>query len=83
MTTLAARRIRSLPILQATAVRDFRLLWASEAVSVLGDPGIRMMMVVSLVINFALNGPSGVGMAWLAERRFDAGPTGLGLMAAG
>ena len=50
---------------------------------VLADPGIRLMMLLSLVLNFAVNGPAAVGMAWLAERRFDAGPTGLGFMAAG
>lgn len=50
---------------------------------VAADAGIRMLMLLSLVLNFALNGPAAVGMAWLAERRFDAGPTGLGLMAAG
>jgi hypothetical protein len=38
---------------------------------------------VALVLNFALNGPGAVGMAWLAARRFHAGPTGLGLMEAG
>ena len=50
---------------------------------VLADSGIRLMMLLSLVLNFAVNGPAAVGMAWLAERRFDAGPTGLGFMAAG
>ena len=30
----------------------------------------------ALVLNFALNGPAAVGMPWLAEVRFDAGPTG-------
>jgi MFS family permease len=40
-------------------------------------------MLLSLVLNFALNGPAGVGMAWLAQQRFDAGPVGLGLMEAG
>jgi Major Facilitator Superfamily len=62
---------------------SFRQALAGGIRYVAADPGIRMMMVVSLVINFALNGPAGVGMAWLAERRFDAGPAGLGLMAAG
>jgi MFS family permease len=47
------------------------------------DPAIRTLMLLSLVLNFALNGPAAVGMAWLAERRFDAGPAGLGMMAAG
>jgi MFS family permease len=47
------------------------------------DPAIRMLMLLSLVLNFALSGPADVGMAWLAQNRFDAGPAGLGLMAAG
>jgi len=50
---------------------------------VAGDPAIRTLMLVALVLNFALNGPADVGMAWLAQNRFDAGPTGLGVMAAG
>jgi MFS family permease len=49
---------------------------------VLADPAIRTMMLIALVLNFALNGPIAVGMAWLADRRFDAGSLGLGLMAA-
>ena len=39
-------------------------------------------MVISLVLNFALNGPVLVGMPWLADQRFAAGPAGLGLLAA-
>jgi len=50
---------------------------------VTADPAIRTLMLIALVLNFALNGPAAVGMAWLADRRFDAGPSGLGLMAAG
>jgi MFS family permease len=50
---------------------------------VAADPAIRTLMLLALVLNFALNGPAGVGMAWLAQRRFDAGPMGLGLMEAG
>src|SRR5450759_3335707 len=33
----AAERVRSLPMWQALAVPRFRLLWVSEAVSVVGD----------------------------------------------
>jgi MFS family permease len=50
---------------------------------VAADPAIRTLMLLALVLNFALNGPAGVGMAWLANQRFDAGPAGLGLMEAG
>jgi MFS family permease len=39
-------------------------------------------MLISLVMNFALNGPASVGMPWLADQRFHAGPAGLGVMAA-
>jgi MFS family permease len=49
---------------------------------VLADPALRTTLLISLVLNFALNGPALVGMAWLAEIRFDAGPTGLGLISA-
>lgn len=48
----------------------------------LADPALRLTLMLSLVLNFALNGPAAVGMPWLAEVRFDAGPVGLGLMAA-
>ena len=38
--------------------------------------------MLSMVLNFALNGPALVGMPWLAEIRYDAGPAGLGLLTA-
>jgi hypothetical protein len=50
---------------------------------VLHDQPIRTMMLLSLVLNLALDGPAAVGMPWLADQRFDAGPAGLGIMAAG
>jgi MFS family permease len=49
---------------------------------VAADPALRMVLLISLVMNFALNGPSAVGMPWLARVRFDAGPVGLGLLTA-
>ena len=49
---------------------------------VLGDRALVVTMVISLVLNFALNGPVMVGMPWLADQRFAAGPAGLGLLAA-
>jgi MFS family permease len=49
---------------------------------VLKDNALRTTMLISLVLNFALNGPASVGMPWLADQRFDAGPAGLGFMAA-
>jgi len=51
--------------------------------SVIDDRGIGSMLAVSLVLNFALNGPAAVGIPWLAELRFHAGAAGLGLMVAG
>jgi MFS family permease len=50
---------------------------------VLADPPLRTTLLISMLINFALNGPAAVGMPWLAEIRYDAGPTGLGLLTAG
>jgi MFS family permease len=49
---------------------------------VLADPALTTTMVISLVMNLALNGPAAVGMPWLADQRFGAGPAGLGVMAA-
>ena len=50
---------------------------------VVSDPPLRTTLILSMLINFALNGPAAVGMPWLAEIRYDAGPTGLGLLTAG
>jgi MFS family permease len=50
---------------------------------VAADPAIRILMLVSLALNFAVAGPSAVGIAWLASQRFDAGALGLGVMTAG
>ena len=50
---------------------------------VVEDRAIGVMIAVSLVLNFALVGPAAVGMPWLAQLRFHAGATGLGLLAAG
>ena len=50
---------------------------------VLADPPLRTTLLISMLINFALNGPAAVGMPWLAEIRYAAGPTGLGLLTAG
>ena len=50
---------------------------------VLADAPLRTTLLLSMLINFALNGPAAVGMPWLAEIRYAAGPTGLGLLTAG
>ena len=49
---------------------------------VMGDPALRTTLLLSLVLNFALNGPAAVGMPWLAGIRFNSGPAGLGLLSA-
>jgi hypothetical protein len=49
---------------------------------VLADRGIAVLMLVSLVLNFALSGPASVGIPWLAELRYHAGAPGLGLLVA-
>ena len=49
---------------------------------VLRDRALLLTMAIALVLNFALNGPVMVGMPWLADQRFSAGPAGLGLLAA-
>jgi MFS family permease len=75
---LAADAIAAEPGAQpsfATAIRE-------GVRHVMGDPALRTTLVISLVLNFALNGPAAVGMPWLAEIRFDAGPAGLGLLSA-
>jgi MFS family permease len=71
------------PAPTAAADASFREALRDGVRYVLADPALRTLMLMALVLNLALNGPAAVGMAWLADRRFDAGPTGLGLMAAG
>jgi MFS family permease len=68
---------------QVPAGPSFRAQLGAGIRYVMADPAIRTLMLLALVLNFALNGPAGVGMAWLAQQRFDAGPMGLGLMEAG
>jgi MFS family permease len=50
---------------------------------VMDDGALRTTLLISLVMNFALSGPAAVGMPWLAQVRFGAGPLGLGLTATG
>lgn len=65
------------------AHEPFRQAIASAIRYVRDDAALRTIMLLSLVLNLALNGPAAVGMPWLADQRFHAGPTGLGFMAAG
>ena len=47
---------------------------------VFGLGSVRTVFVVSMIVNFALNGPAAVGLPWLADRVFDAGSVGFGLL---
>ena len=66
----------------ASAGPSFRAELRAGIRYVAADPAIRTLLLLALVLNFALNGPAGVGMASLAQERFDSGPLGLGLMEA-
>lgn len=44
------------------------------------DQAIRTLVAIIAVTNLAFNGPILVGLAWLADMRFDDGPVGLGVM---
>jgi hypothetical protein len=50
----------------------FRYAWA--------DVGIRVMLIVIAVVDFAANGALGVGIPTLAHGRFAAGATGFGVL---
>lgn len=47
------------------------------------DTALRTLILLSLVFNLAFNGPIAVGLSWLADARFDAGPAGIGVLLAG
>jgi MFS family permease len=53
-------------------VAGFRYAWA--------DSGIRVLLIVIAVIDFAANGALGVGLPTLAHGRFAAGAAGLGIL---
>ncbi len=63
--------------------RSFRAELVDGIRYVAADPAVRTLLLLAMVLNFALNGPAGVGIPWLAQRRFDAGPMGLAAMEAG
>jgi MFS family permease len=46
------------------------------------DPAIRSLILLSAVLNFAVNGPIGVGLAWLASHRFNGEADVFGFMLA-
>ena len=58
MTAPPAGRVRSLPFLRALDARDFRLLWASEAISLVGDQ-FHFVALSWLVISL-----TGSGLRW-------------------
>jgi MFS family permease len=49
----------------------------------LGDPAIRMLVVLIASFNLAFTGSIAVGLPWLASQRFDGGAAAFGVMAAG
>jgi MFS family permease len=61
---------------------SFLAMVASGIRYVLADRALLTIMLISLVLNFGLNGPVMVGAPWLADQRFSAGPAGLGLLMA-
>jgi MFS family permease len=46
------------------------------------DPGIRSLIVLSTVLNFAINGPVSVGIAWMANNQFPDGAQAFGFILA-
>ena len=58
--------------LRGQIVAGFRYAWA--------DVGIRVMLIVIAVVDFAANGALGVGIPTLAHGRFTAGAAGFGIL---
>lgn len=56
----------------ATIADGVRAAWA--------DPAVRSIVVLTAAINFAIVGPMSVGLAILADTRFDGGPAAFGLL---
>ncbi|MEK6192017.1 MAG: MFS transporter [Chloroflexota bacterium] len=44
------------------------------------DPAVRSLILLSATLNFAINGPVSVGLAWLADNRFEGGAASFGIM---
>jgi MFS family permease len=55
---------------------------AAGARTVLGEPVMRSIVILSTAANLAFTGPAVVGLPWLVLVRFDAGPAALGLVLA-
>jgi Major Facilitator Superfamily len=56
----------------ASIAGGIRAAWA--------DPAVRGTLVLIAAFNLAFTGPISVGLAWLAEDRFDAGSAGFGIL---
>ena len=48
--------------------------------TILGEPVMRSIVIISTAANLAFTGPSVVGLPWLVLVHFDAGPVALGLV---
>ena len=46
------------------------------------DPGLRSLILLSAVLNFAINGPVSVGIAWMADNQFEGGAQAFGFILA-
>ena len=46
------------------------------------DPAVRALLLLATALNFALNGPIAVGLAWLANNRFGGSAEAFGFMLA-
>jgi predicted MFS family arabinose efflux permease len=46
------------------------------------DPAVRGTVVLIAAVNLAFTGPTSVGLAWLADNRFEGGPTAFGVLLA-
>lgn len=69
----------------STAEADRASLAASlieGARTVLGDPAMRMLVLLSTAFNLAFTGPVAVGLPWLAQVRFGGDAVMFGLLLA-
>jgi MFS family permease len=60
------------PGVLSTIAGGVRAAWA--------DPAVRSMVLLTAAFNFAFTGPISVGLAFLADHRFDGGPAAFGLL---
>jgi len=62
------------PGLMSTIRSGFAYAWR--------DPAVRSLIILSAVLNFAINGPISVGVAWLADNQFEGGAQAFGFILA-